>query len=123
MEVTVVMPNQFYGAVNGNPVGMNIPQTHKDANHDAFVVEIFGFFYFLYHYNLAISGRYNNSLCIPLEATDGTLEEVDENQVNTNANSRDQVKGKLIGNKEMKDSAYYQKKNSADHQGSGSFVV
>ena len=123
MEVAVVMSDQFYGTVNGNPVGMNIPQTHKDANHDAFVMEIFGFFYFLYHNHFPVAGGNDNTLCVAFITSDGALEEIDKNQVYADANSCKQVEWYLIGKKEVKDGTDGQKKNGADHQGGSAFVV
>jgi hypothetical protein len=95
------MPYHFDGAVNGNPVGVYVQKAHEDTYHDALVVKILSLFNFFYNNHATISRGNNNTVCVTLETTNGTLEEIGKNQVYTNANACKYVEGELIGDTEV----------------------
>ena len=85
VEIAVVMADMLDGAVDGNPVGVDVEETHEDAHHDAAVVEIFCLFRLFHHDDLAVGRRQYESFRLALESADGTLEEVQQDGIQNSA--------------------------------------
>ena len=87
--VAVLVMHQFNLPIYGEPVGMYIPQTHKDTDHQSFVVEIFVFFHFLDDHHLTV-GRSNHEFfgILIRIITDGTTEEIHNDSINHTENDR-----------------------------------
>jgi len=64
MIVTVEVFNSLYCSVYRKPIGMYVPKTHEDGDHDTTFVEILILFYFLYNNDMSIGWSYYNLLGI-----------------------------------------------------------
>lgn len=78
MEVAVVMAHHLDVAIDGEPVGMDIGDTHEDGNHEPSVVEVLVLLHFLDDHHLAVGRRDHRVLRFAVEQADGTAEEVDD---------------------------------------------
>jgi hypothetical protein len=79
MVVPLKMVNRLYLSVNRKPVGVYVEGTHKDTDHQSFLVEIIIFFYFLDDDDSTISRSYNDFIGIFAgEITNRASEKIDD---------------------------------------------
>ena len=64
VEVAVEVLDELHAAINGEPVGVYVPQTHKDAHHDTAVVEVPVLVDLLDNDNLSVGRSNHNALRI-----------------------------------------------------------
>ena len=82
VEVAVVVGYGLHFAVNGEPVGVYVKETHEDAHHDATLVEVDILVDFLDYYYAAIGWSYYQARCVFFgEEAYGAAEEVDDDAV------------------------------------------
>ena len=88
-EASIVVNNLAYYALDGNPVGVYVEKAHKDADHQAAVVEVFVFVNFLDNNDLTICRGNHNALCVITDkATYGALEEIEDYQIDYDADAK-----------------------------------
>lgn len=86
MKIAVLVLDHLDNAVNRKPIGVDVPQRHKDGDHDAFVMKIF-ILHCLFKYDYcSVGGCDNQSFRVTVEETDGAAEEVKEDDVNGRCN-------------------------------------
>ena len=75
--VAILVMNELYLAVDGEPVGMHVERTHEDGDHQALVVEILILLSLFHHYNLTVGRSHDQFLRIAVEVADGTTVEIE----------------------------------------------
>lgn len=64
VEVAVVVCYEFHTSVYGEPVGVYVEETHENTHHNAALVKVCVFVYFLNHYYTSVGWSYYNLLCV-----------------------------------------------------------
>ena len=95
--VAVMMLDEFHAAVDGKPVGVYVPRTHEDADHQSFVVEISVFLHFFNHYNLAVGRSHHRTLGIAVEVANRAAVEVQRYQPGCHQNGSDEGRDDVTG--------------------------
>jgi hypothetical protein len=77
-----MVAHKFYDTFYGEPVGMNVRNTHEYRNHQAAVVEVFIFIDFFNHHYATVGRSYHRLFGLALVMTQRTSEKVNDNAVN-----------------------------------------
>ena len=116
MVVAILMVYEFHFALYGKPVGVYVEETHKDAYHQALVVEVGVFLYLFYHDNLAVGGSYHNLACVALEISLRATEEVEHYGIEYAEDGGKSPEGGLAIDVEPQYGAYGSDENEAVEQ-------
>ena len=78
--VAVLMNDELHLSIDGEPVGMHVPGTHKDGDHQSLVVEILMFIHFLDDHDAAVGRSHHHFRGVAVEVADRTAVEVQGNE-------------------------------------------
>ena len=124
LETAVVMLDELDGAIGGNPVGMDVEQAHEDAHHQTPVVEVFVLLHLLHYHDLAVGRSHDNALGVAIEDTDGTAEEVDDDEIDDATQCQDDPEYRALETKHMsREQTQQGKRDSAQDERVRAFAV
>ena len=83
MEVSVLVMHHFYLAVYRKPVGMYVEETHEDADHDAFLMQVFLFHHLFYYNHFAVGRGYHKLVGINVVLSEFAYRTAEEVECNT----------------------------------------
>ena len=78
--VAILVHHLLHLAINGEPVGMHIEQTHEDGDHEALLMEILVLHDFLYNHYLTVGRSNDKTLRVVLKKTYRTTVKIQHNK-------------------------------------------
>lgn len=96
VEVSFVVHHFFHDAFDGEPVGVDVGDGHKDGNHQSAVVEIFILFDLFNHHNLSVGSSDDGSFCFSAKLSNGTTEEVQHDAIEDGRDGEDAIEGNEV---------------------------
>ena len=122
--VAVLVLDEFHLAVDGEPVGMHIPQTHKDTDHESLVMEILVLFDFLNHHDATVGRSYDDVLgVVGAKVADGAAIEVGGDTIYGAEHNKECPEGYLCVEHEPQHNGYGYQSYGTIEKGVGTLAV